>query len=99
MPEATRNTAQRHARPRPRALRRVLILAGRHPLIATVIVLIALAGGLRLWWGWHAGRLLAAQLDDVRRRGEPMDPSELPVESVPDEENAWPLVTGAAGVD
>jgi hypothetical protein len=50
---------------------------------------------VRLAWGWHARRQLAAALDDLRRRGQPVANNDAMEETVPGSENAWPLYARA----
>jgi hypothetical protein len=69
-----------------------------------VLTLILLMLALRLAWGWYSYRLLAAQLDEARRRGEPVAAEDIVFESVPDSENAFLVQvraaqSQAAGVD
>ena len=56
-----------------------------------VVVLI-----VRLVWGWWVGRQLQAQLDEIRRRGEPAAVSDIVFAGVADEQNAWTYQTRAA---
>jgi len=60
----------------------------------TALAVVVLA--VRLVWGWHVRRLLDAQFDEIRRRGEPVEVAELKFEDVPQERNAWTLQTRAA---
>jgi hypothetical protein len=44
-------------------------------------------------------RQLAAQREELRRRGEPVDPSDLSIAPLPDNENAWVLQMQAAALE
>lgn len=66
--------------------------------MAVALLLLATLG-LRLWWGWHVGRQLAAQREEIRARGEPVDPADLTVTPLPDDQNAWVLIKQAGRID
>ncbi|MGE5610181.1 MAG: hypothetical protein ACM359_13075 [Bacillota bacterium] len=61
---------------------------------AGVLVLAVL--GVRLAWGWWVGRQLRACLEEVRRRGEPVEVGDVKYPRVPESENAWELQQRAA---
>ena len=63
------------------------------------MLLVATALGLRLWWGWHVEKQLAAQQAEIRRRGEPLDVSEVRTDPVPGAQNVFVLVRKAARLD
>jgi hypothetical protein len=71
------------------------MMIGRHPLswrscwLRSVLALLVLTLSVRLIWGWQAGRMLRAQLDQIRQRGEPVAVEDVRFVSVPDGENAW----------
>jgi len=52
-----------------------------------------------LWlvWGWWTGCEVNAQLDEIRRRGEPVETSDVVYKFVPDSQNAWLLQAQASG--
>jgi hypothetical protein len=66
--------------------------------LRAVVGIVVLILVVRLIWGWHTGRLLRAQLDEIRGRGEPATLAELKFEAVPDAENAWALQVRAATI-
>ena len=78
--------------------RRLRAWARRHVLATFVCALVALALLLRLGWGWYSARRLAAALDDVRRRGEPMAVSDFAESALPPSDNAWTHYAEAARV-
>jgi hypothetical protein len=59
----------------------------RHRVLAT-LVLVGVLVGVRLWWGWHAGRRLAAAVAELRAKGEPVAEEDFARAPVPDERNA-----------
>ena len=67
----------------------------RHPLswrswrLRLVLALVTLVLVVRVVWGWQVGRMLRAQLDAARARGEPVAVEDVRFEAVPDAENAW----------
>jgi hypothetical protein len=71
-------------------------LSWRSRYLRTLVLLIALIVGLRLLWGWHTGRTLRAQLDQIRARGEPATLADLKFDPVPDAENAAAIQIKAA---
>src|SRR5688572_4275969 len=83
-----------NARRRP-----LLTFASRHRLLTAFALLIVTVLVLRLWWGDRIARQLAAQQAEIRARGEPIDLSELTIERLPDEQNAWLLLRQAALLD
>jgi hypothetical protein len=66
----------------------------RHPWFA-LLMLLVLALGARLLWGWSASRMLEEKLADLRQLGEPVQPADFVYERVPPAENAWPLLLQA----
>lgn len=69
------------SRPHPFPWRGVFLRAAAGMVLLVLVV--------RLAWGWYAGRLVAAQLEPIRQRGEPTTLAEMPWEDVPDAGNAW----------
>lgn len=67
----------------------------RRPLTAGLLSLILLTIVVRLVWGWHLSRQVAARLDELRRSGHPSWIAEIVIEPVPDAQNAWPKFMGA----
>ncbi|MFI5381315.1 MAG: hypothetical protein ACHRHE_18615 [Tepidisphaerales bacterium] len=51
---------------------------------------------VRLTWGWHVGRQLSAQFEEMRRLGEPVDVSDVVYPDVPDSQNAFAVQLQAA---
>src|SRR5690349_1040834 len=72
--------------------------AARHRFATLAVALVALALVLRLGWGWFAGRRLAAALEEVRRRGEPMALADFVEDDLPPSQNAWMDYAAAAQV-
>jgi hypothetical protein len=74
----------------------------RHPLswrsrwLRSVIALLMLTLSLRLIWGWQAARTLREQIEQVRRRSEPVTVEDVTYATVPDAENAWDVQLRAA---
>jgi hypothetical protein len=64
----------------------------------SVVGLVVLIFVARLISGWHARRVLNAQLDEIRARGEPATLADLKFDAVPDAENAWALQTKAGKI-
>jgi hypothetical protein len=77
-------------------------MIGLHPLswrsrwLRSVLALLMLTLSVRLIWGWQANRTLQAQLDEVRRRGEPVTVEDVTFANVPEGENAWAVQLRAA---
>jgi hypothetical protein len=59
----------------------------RHVVLAA-LVLAGVLAGVRLWWGWHAGRRLDAAVAELRAKGEPVAEEDFARPPVPDERNA-----------
>src|SRR5258706_10066989 len=72
------------------------LLSWRSPWLRSVLALVLVVLAARLIWGWYADCLLQAQLDEIRRRGEPVVVDDVTFERVPDWENAWPVLVKAA---
>lgn len=58
-------------------------------------MLIALAG-MRWWWGYHADRLYAREMDRLRAAGRPAALGELASPAIPDDQNAAEFLRQAA---
>jgi hypothetical protein len=58
--------------------------------------LLLAAVGLRLLWGAYVNHKLHAQLDELRRQGQPTAVQDVTFESVPDSQNAWLVYINAA---
>lgn len=86
--------------PMPAARPRLLVhpFSWRSRYFRGMLLLVFLVLAMRLSWGWHARGALQAQLDEVRRRGEPVTLEELTSEPIPDADNAWTLQVKAAGI-
>src|SRR4051794_27358277 len=69
--------------------------ARRHKFGTFVCTLIAFALVLRLVWGWQSGRQVAAAMEDLRRRGQPVAPDEFVEPALARDDNAWPLYVKA----
>ena len=50
---------------------------------------------VRLLWGLRVSLRLRAELDEIRRRGEPAALADIVIEPVPDPTNAWVVYTRA----
>src|SRR6476620_7520757 len=82
--------------PGPTALGpRRFALARRHKFGTSVCALVTLALLLRLVWGWQSGRQVAAAMEDLRRRGQPVAPDEFNEPTLGSDENAWPVYVKA----
>ena len=58
--------------------------------------LVVVLAGVRAWWGWEAGRELAAEVRGWRERGEPVTVGELAGAKIADEQNAAVALRAAA---
>lgn len=64
-------------------------------LCLTLLVLIGATLGLRLWWGARTARALAARIEALRARGQPVTLEDFQAAPIPDEQNAATLLTQA----
>src|SRR5436309_8212841 len=92
----TATTAPAMTDPPPR--RRLRGWARRHIFTTFVVSAVALALVLRLGWGWYFARRLAVALEDLRRRGEPMELADFAESPLPPSENAWTYYAEAVRV-
>src|ERR1051325_3285251 len=77
-------------------LRRILRWPGHHKLLSLVSLLFLMLV-LRLIWGRFVHHQLQSQLQAIRARGEPIMPSDVVHQPIPDDENAAFFVRKAAG--
>ena len=90
LPEVARAPAGAAA-PSPAAYRRLKRYAGlTGRFLAAILV-------LRLWWGHEAARRLAAEVEAIHARGEPVLRQDFEPEEVPDAEDAIDAYKRAAG--
>jgi hypothetical protein len=74
----------------------------RHPLhwrsrwLRAILAIALVIVALRLGWGWYARAELSKQIQAIRARGEPVWPTDIKFEAVPDAENAFSLQMRAA---
>lgn len=73
--------------PRRRWLRRITL---------ALLVLVMLAAGVRVWWGYYADRRVAAFLAQAKAHGEPSSPADLQPPPIPNEENGTVLIAEAS---
>ena len=67
----------------------------RHQM-AVAFAVLALALGVRAWWGWYAQRRLDAAIAELRAKGEPVTEADFADPAVPDEQNAAFFIRRAA---
>ena len=68
----------------------------RRTVLAVILCIVALIG-VRVWWGYEAGRRLQAEIDRCRAAGEPILVDDFnPTTSIPDAVNAAVLYTQAS---
>src|SRR5439155_4544034 len=94
--DMTATTAPAMTDPPPR--RRLRGWARRHIFTTFVVSAVALALVLRLGWGWYFARRLAVALEDLRRRGEPMELADFAESPLPPPDNAWTYYAEAVRV-
>ncbi len=69
-------------------------------LFLTLLVLVGGTLGLRLWWGARAAKALAARIDELHARAQPVTLEDFQPSPIPDEQNAATLLTRAqSGID
>ncbi len=64
-------------------------------ITAGVLVLLLIAAGVRWWWGYHASKVLDAEVDRCLASGLPFLPEDFDSDPVPNEQNAVPLLEQA----
>ncbi|MFI5380169.1 MAG: hypothetical protein ACHRHE_12800 [Tepidisphaerales bacterium] len=74
----------------------VLCLSGRRRRLRALAMLVGLTLLVRLIWGWHVGRQLTAQLEQMRQRGEPVEWSDIAYAPLADAQNAAIVQANAA---
>jgi hypothetical protein len=96
LPEsAERDPGRRYAL--PRRVGRVTTFARAHPIGSPIVALIVFTICVRLVWGWYLTARVTKEIDAIHSHGEPVTASEVVIEPVADEHNAWPLYVQAAG--
>lgn len=70
----------------------------RRTVLLAVLLLLAGIGIGRWWWGQSAERILQAEIDAIRARGEPLEWREFKRPFIPDEENAAEFYRQAAKI-
>jgi hypothetical protein len=61
----------------------------------SILLLLFLMLLMRLLWGWSVHRQLQSQLSAIRARGEPIDPSQITHQPLPEDQNTVPLLRKA----